>query len=100
MTAPKTFKRYAPIWFELFDTFKNEPNRVVTITLESPNQAKGMRGEFYKARDAFCADPDLREEYEEALNSREVKVRGNDCIFDHKDKNWVVGFIEKALAKE
>lgn len=97
MTAPKTFKRFAQVWFELFDKFKESPDETICVTLPDPKQAKAMRLEFYRARDAALADPDMANDYEAALNAREVKVRGNVCMFDSKDRNWVVPFITEAL---
>lgn len=97
MSNPKTIRRYSAEWFTLFNKFRDEPDETVEIECESEQNAKAMRLEFYKAREAFLRDPEMSIEYGEALESREVKVRGTLCVFDHKDRNWIGQLIAKSL---
>lgn len=100
MSNPKTFQRYEASWWGLLDKWKENPQEVVSISCESPKHAKGMRLEFYKMREAALRDPHMAQEYAEALNSREVKVVGNDIVFSHKDNSWIGKLISKYLEKD
>lgn len=99
MASPKTFKRYAAQWFALLDSFKEDPSKIREVPCPDKDKAMAMRLEFYKMREAFIKDPDLRQEYEFVLNSREVRVTDDGrVVFDTKDNNWIGKLIEQSLA--
>lgn len=101
MTSPKTYKRYATQWLDLFYVFKDEPTKTHTFQCDNATKAKAMRLEFYKAREAFLKDPDMRKEFESALNGREVRLtEDNRVIFDFKDNNWIGKVIADGLQQE
>lgn len=97
MTAPKTYKRYATQWLELFDGFVENPSKVHVVHCPSYEKAQALRSEFYKARGAFLKDPDMRSDYEGVLNSKEVLIRGRDVVFECKDNNWAGKLIGDSL---
>lgn len=100
MTSPKNYQRYASQWMALFDAFKENPQQVHVVHCPSDKKARALRSEFYKAREAFLDDPDMRDEYGAVLNSREVKVDGpnnREVIFDSKDNNWVAQLLGASL---
>lgn len=98
MASPKTYKRYAMQWFALLDLFKEDPNKIREIACPTKNKALAMRLEFYKMREAFLKEPELKAEYEFVLNSREVHVTEEGLvIFDTKDNNWIGKLIKESL---
>lgn len=98
MASPKTYKRYASQWFRILDSFKEDPQKVREVTCPNKNKAMAMRLEFYKMREAFIKDPELRKEYEYVLNSREVHVTDDGrVVFDTKDNNWIGKLIDESL---
>lgn len=97
MSAAKIYARYAVQWLELFDGFKEFPTKVHVIHCKDEKQAKALRCEFYKAREAFLDEASMRDEYQEVLNSKEVLVRGNDVVFEFKDNNWAAKLIKDSL---
>lgn len=98
MASPKTLKRYTTQWLALLDEFKDNPDKVVVMQCPDKNKAMGMRLEFYKMREVLLKEPDFEKEYEEALNSREVRVtEDGKVIFDSKENNWIGKIIEKSL---
>jgi len=99
MPNPKNFDRYAEGWRDMLIEWDMNPNKVISIDCSSEKKANAMRLEFYKMREAALRDSMLKERYADILNSREVKVRDNVCIFDTKDNNWISKLILASLNK-
>lgn len=100
MSSPKTYKRYASAWYLLFDKLKTSPHEEHVIECPTPERAKAVRSEFYKARAAFLREEGMAKEFGETLNSREVLVRDNKVVFAFKDENWVAKLILDSLGEE
>lgn len=103
MTSPKTINRYSAHWMDLFDAFVDDPQKERVIECKTEKHAKGMRLEFYKAREALLKglhDSKQDAEFANALNTREVKVVGTQVVFTHKDENWIGKLIAESLGKE
>lgn len=100
MTSPKSFKRYAGQWLNLFMAMQDDPHKVRIFNCPTKKAAQAMRSEFYKARTAFLSDEGARQEYEAILNSREVLIRGTSVVFEFKDNNWIGKLIEQGLNEQ
>lgn len=100
MTNPKSFDRYAEGWRDLLMQWEEAPDKIVRIECANEKQARVMRFEFYKMREAALRDTELKERYADVLNSREVKVRENFCVFDTKDNNWISKLIRASIDKD
>lgn len=99
MSSPRSIRRYTEKWMELFDWFVDHPKETLQIECTSQPEACRLRLEFYRARSALLKTVDFAAMYQDALDQRELKVRGNILICDSKDNNWAARLLATSLER-
>lgn len=100
MPASKDFRRYAEKWLHLFEWFEAHPDEAHTIRTESHAQARSLRFEFYKAREAMRADLGMKDDFPNT-NRRAVFLTGDgkDVVFRTKDQTPIADLIARSLER-
>lgn len=98
MPASKDFRRYADKWLDLFDWFEAHPDVPKVVEVENPTQARSLRFEFYKAREAMRADPGMRDDYPNTNRRAVFLTDGNmKVVFRTKDHTPIAELIQRSL---
>lgn len=102
---PKKAERYAMEWSDLIALMEKDDTKPLEVPCASDKDARVMRLEFYKYREALFRDSEgMSDNLRFLLDSREVKVRDNFCIFDTKSNGkigrTITAFLEARNAKQ
>lgn len=106
MGSSKDFNRYTERWRDLFHLFQEDPSKEHIVHCKSPQEARLVRLEFYKAREALhraeehdrLHDHVAYAEYGHPnLDRKEVRVVGNDVIFGFKDSSRIALLLAESL---
>lgn len=109
MSAPKDIRRYTEFWRPLFEKFNSAPEKEVRVRCGSLKEARNIRLEFYKAREAqhhednefrkTCASPaEVAMMTFANLNRKEVRLEGTTVVFGFKDNNRTAELLKAAIA--
>lgn len=108
MGAPRDIRRYTEKWMDLFNQIQDDPKKDIVMECATEKEAKLLRLEFYKAREALHRDEaTLKAQGAEAYNENghpnvdrvEVRVVGDNVIFGFKDSSRIATIITNALEK-
>lgn len=101
MSASREIGRYTELWAPMFNKFSDNPEEEVRVNCGTLKEARSLRLEFYKAREAQKHEslkPGNEGLYPVNLDRKEVRIEGTTVVFGYKEENRIAQLLKAAIA--